>query len=356
MSDDRLERILSLHKAAQRLADPDDPWGQRARLALPSETGLSSAGVDHALSHCLEHAVTRSTLSGLVKRQKRYDKSHVLLSANVFSAAFRAIALGLSQSSQTQVRASGRAPTFSRLLHEASGGAFELVSELFPERGEPMWVYGTDETISSIRASLPSGALLHAHGPGLGAAVFIEPIHLHDPELPTTVDALAKDVIAFDQRGCLSPRVVLVQGSRGYAELVCDLLVQSLNRWEERVPRGRLDEQESADALRFEATMTFVGSSVPAGMGMVFLDPTGDRLLIPPVGRYLHVTVCEDALPILVRLGPQLTTVAFDNGGDLPGRLREEIGDRRLVDMGQMQSPAFDGPVDLRHGFEPERL
>jgi len=68
------------------------------------------------------------------------------------------------------------------------------------------------------------------------------------------------------------------------------------------------------------------------------------------------VSVCDDALQLLERLGPQLTSVAFYNGQDLPGRLRSAIGDRRLVDMGSMQCPPLDGPVDLRHGFLAERL
>ncbi len=356
MNDERLKRILALQEAAQSIAHPESPWGKSARELLPEETGLSPQGVDYALRHLLETEVPRSTLSGLVKTQARVERSHVLLSANVFVAAYRAIVLGLCQSATTLVRTSRRSPTFTRLLQEASGGAFEVVNELHPESGDHFWAYGTDETLESLRATLPSGVLLHPHGPGMGVAVFREPIHFEDPELPSKVDALAHDVIAFDQRGCLSPRVVLIEGSRGYAEIVCDLLVQSLRRLEDRIPRGRLNEQETADALRFEATVTFIGSSVPAGMGMVFLDPEVGRVLTPPVGRYLHVTVCDDALSLLTSLGPHLTTIAFENGQELPGQLHERIGPRRMVDLGQMQKPHFDGPVDLRHGFVAEQL
>lgn len=356
MTDSRIERILSLLNAVQTLTDEQSVLGKQARSELRIETGLSAAGVDFALRNCLEHHVTRGTLTGLVKTQPRLPRSHVLLSANVFTAAFRAIVLGLCQSEHVQVRASRRAESLPQLLHAASGGAFDLVSELHPEPGESFWVYGNAETIQALRQTLPSGVKFHAHGPGMGAAVFKEHLHYASPDLPGAVEALCQDIIAFDQRGCLSPRVVLIEGSRTFAELVCNLLVQGLTRLEQIVPRGELNPQEVADALRYEASVTFVGSSVPAGMGMVFLDPVASRVLVPPIGRYVHVSVTDDALGLLSALGPQLTSVAFYNGKDLPGRLREVIGDRRYVEMGQMQRPAFDGPVDLRHGFTPEVL
>jgi hypothetical protein len=351
MSDDRVERILAVRRAAQALADPHGEHSARARAELVQETGLSPQGVALALEQCLEHQVSRATLSGLVKVQPLLSRSHVLLSANVFTAAFRAVVLGLCQSPQTQVRASRRSSAFPRLLWELSGGAFDLVDALVPQSGESLWAYGTAETLSSLRTQLPSGVQFHAHGPGMGVAVFRQPVHYDDPELPTHIAGLVSDVIAFDQRGCLSPRLVLVEGTRSYAEQVCDLLVRTLDEAERAVPRGQLDPQETADALRYEATVTYLGSSAPAGMGMVFLDPVPQRVLTPPVGRYLHVSVCSDAASTLVTLGPELTGVGIYNGQDLPGRLQERIGPRRYVALGQMQRPAFDGPVDLRSGF-----
>src|SRR6478609_5839304 len=176
MTDDRVERILALRRAAQALADPLAAHSPSARAQLVHETGLSAQGVAYALEHCLQHHVSRATLSGLVKVQPLLSRSHVLLSANVFTAAFRAIVLGLAQSPQTQVRASRRSSAFPRLLWEMSGGAFELVDELAPQPGEALWAYGTAETLASVRAQLPPDVQFHAHGPGMGACVFREPI------------------------------------------------------------------------------------------------------------------------------------------------------------------------------------
>ena len=352
MSDDRLARLLALKAAAEAIADPHTPAGIRAREELSESTLLSPEGVDFALTHCLEHQVSRSVLSALIRKCRRVPGASVLLSANVFSAAFRAIALALCQSTRVTVRPSTRDPVMTRLLHKGSGGAFELSAALSPQPREHIWVYGTEATIRSVKSGLPPGVKLHAHGPGLGAAVLVESEDSRQDGLPPAVDALAMDTVAFDQRGCLSPRIVLLQGSRHFAEMVCDHLVASLKAWEGKVPRGRLSDDEQADATRFVSTMHFVGSSVSCGKGLVSLDPVKDRIFIPPIGRHLHVTVTDDAIGLLTAIGERLTTVGSHNAELLPGRLLEAIGPRRYVELGQMQRPAFDGPVDLRSGFE----
>ncbi len=351
MLDDRLERALALKDAATRLSRPDTTEGRLARQLLTEETGLSPQGVDLALTHCLEHDVSRSTLSGMIRTQALRPRAHVLLSANVFTAPFRAIVLALCQSPKTHVRTSRRAQVFVRLLSEGSGEAFTIVEELSPTSGDPFWAYANDGTLEHLRANLPAGVAFHAHGSGLGAAVFRERGSTNPAELEQAIHGLVRDTILFDQRGCLSPRVVLVEGSRAFAESICDRLVEGLIRAERDVPRGRLTHQEQSDALRHEATMMYVGSCVVAGMGMVVLDPRAERVLIPPIGRYLHVTVTDNALSLLERLGPRLTTVGIYNPVHLTGQLRQVLGDLRYVDLGKMQQPSFDGPVDRRSGL-----
>jgi hypothetical protein len=356
MSDDRTNRLYALKVAAEEIAQPSSALGKKAREELVETTGLSPEGVDFALTHCLEHQVPRGTLSSLVRRTPRAARAHVLLSSNVFVATFRAIALGLCQSTKVQVRSSRREPTMARLLHEGSGGAFELVDDLSPQPGDHVWAYGGDETLRAFSSTLLPGVHFHGHGFGLGVAVFRESADMRKSELGAATESLARDIVAFDQRGCLSPRMLLIEGSRPFAESVCDLLVESLGRLEQTVPRGTLSDEERADALWHESTITFVGSSVRAGQGMVFLDPVKDRLLVPPVGRYMHVSVTDNVLPLLESLGDKLSTVGLFNPGPLEGLLREKIGDRRYVEVGQMQKPAFDGPVDLRRGWAGEVL
>lgn len=356
MSDERAQRLFALQRAAGRIAAPETGEGRQARALLRETTGLSPAGVEYALSECLEHGTSRSTLSQLVRVAPPSPRAHVLLSANVFVAAYRAIALALAQSSQVFVRASRRDPTMAALLHEGSGGAFELVDELSPAPGEHFWGYGSDGTLEMIREQLPPGVHFHAHGSGMGAAVVQSGPSLTEADLFRAADALARDTIAFDQRGCASPRVVFVEGGRTFAETFAGQLLRALREWEHAVPRGELSEEERADAIKYETTMTYVGSCASTGAGLLFLDPVSERVVVPPVGRYLHLCVTEDAVRALSDLAPRLTTIGFFNAERLPGRCRDLFGERRYVEVGHMQRPPLDGPLDQRRGWGSETI
>jgi hypothetical protein len=354
VSDPRLERLMALREAARRIASPDDPAGRRARNELAVSTGLSAEGIELVLGECLEIGPGRTALSQLLRRAPPARRAHVLLSANVFSAAYRAIVLGLLQSTDVHVRASRREPVLPTLLEELSAGAFCLEDALSPQPGDHLWAYGTKATLEAVRGTLPSGVHFHAHGPGMGVAVIVQPRHASDGDLEAAADGLAQDTIAFDQRGCLSPRIVLVQGSEAFALDFGELLARALAAWQVTVPRGKLDDAESADARRYEDTMIYAGTAMPAGLGMVAVDPVAERAVLPPVGRYLHVTRTEDALGRLLDWGEQITCVGMFNAPLLPGLCEAKLGPRRYVALGQMQKPPLDGPVDLRHGFEAE--
>src|SRR5690606_28961374 len=133
------------------------------------------------------------------------------------------------------------------LLYEASGGAFEIAEKLEPESGDHFWAYGDDNTLAAIARKLPSGVQFHGHGSGLGLAIFRESAALRTAEIERAARALSFDICAFDQRGCLSPRILLVDGSRAFAESVCDALVTELDLPEKEIPRGPLSDQETAD-------------------------------------------------------------------------------------------------------------
>ncbi|HSC88208.1 MAG TPA: acyl-CoA reductase [Polyangiaceae bacterium] len=355
MSDDRQDRLRALLRAAERLADPHDALGREAREALLASSGLSPQGVELALTRHLEHRAGRAAVTQLVRRGPAVPAAHVLLSANVFVAAFRAIAVALAQSGRVFVRPSRREPTFARLLAEGSGGAFELVDQLSPRAGEHLWAYGTEETLRNLRGQLPAGVLFHPHGPGLGVALLSERGLVGTP-LVDAARALAADVIAFDQRGCLSPRLVLVQGDPSLAEQFADALALWLEDAEKHVPRGRLSADEDADALRYEHTMAYVGGARRAGQGLVVVERQAERLFVPPVGRYLSVVTTSDPLARLADLGARVTTVGLLGDDALPGRVQAVLGRARVVPFGRMQLPPLDGPVDQRSGWDAETI
>jgi hypothetical protein len=352
----KMQRVLRLVEAARHVADPSDPIGRRARAELTRVTRLSREGVELALTRCLETRPSEEDLESLCLRAPSARQSHVLLSASVFVAAHRAIALGLATSQRVEVRPSRREPVMAALLLEASGGAFRIVEELGPLPGDHVWAFGSDATLTALRGELPAGVVLHGHGTGLGAAVVEPPSGVDETSFADRVAAeLAVDVALFDQRGCLSPRLVLTS-SPDFARLFATALARELAELEQRVPRGSISPDERAAAVRYRDTMLYLADVLPAGGGLVGLDLEGGRMIAPPVGRLVHVARVEEPTQAIVKLAPVLTAVGVACSAELQERIRQALPLARVSAIGQMQKPPFDGPVDLRSGAEGERL
>jgi hypothetical protein len=330
------QRVEQLLRGVRRIADPSDPLGRRARKVLPEATGLSPEGVELALSRHLETTPSADELDALVHSVTPAARAHVLLSANVFVAAHRAIALALAQSAEVEVRASRREPEMAKLIAEATDNLFRLVDQLTPRPGDHVWAYGSDETLHALRAELPAGVVYHAHGHGFGVAVVdasagVEPAR-----------ALADDVIAFDQRGCLSPRVTLVLGDANAARAFAQALAHELGELEQIVPRGRLDPDEAADIVRYRDTMLYAASVSSAGKSYVGVDVSGRHALVAPVGRTMHVVRVDDLAPVFAAFHPHVAAIGY------AGPSQPAFPSVRVSPLGQMQRPPFDGPVDLR--------
>jgi hypothetical protein len=352
----RMSRVLRLVEAARRIADPSDPMGRRARLELPRVTRLSPEGVELALARCLETQPSEEELESLCLRTPSARQAHVLLSASVFVAAHRAIAVGLAASQRVEVRPSRREPTMAALLFDATGGAFRIVEELGPLPGDHVWAYGSDATLAALGGELPAGVVLHGHGTGFGAAVVEPPVGVDETSFADRVAAeLAVDVALFDQRGCLSPRLVLTSTS-GFARLFATALARELAALEQRVPRGWISPDERAAAVRYRDTMLYLADAMPAGEGLVGLDLEGNRMIAPPVGRLVHVARVENPAQAVSKLAPVLAAVGVACSAELQERIRQAVPRARVGAVGQMQRPPFDGPVDLRAGAEGERL
>jgi hypothetical protein len=337
----RVERLL---EAARTLRDPTSELGRRTRLELPGTTRLSHEGVELALSECLETGPSDAELDALLAAVRPARRALVLLSANVFVAAHRALALALAASETVLVRSSRREPRFAALLAEAAPGLFELVSELEARPGDAYWAYGGDETLASVRARLPPGVELHAQGPGYGVAVVAG-----DAVTEATAFALARDLVPFEQRGCLSPRAALVHGGAGEARRLAELVASALGAFERTVPRGVLDDEELADAARFHDTAAYAGTAFRAGASTVAFLPGGGRLLAPN-GRNLAVVAVEDARSWLAPVAAEITALGLAVPDDQRDALLAALPNARPSAVGEMQRPRFDGPADRREG------
>jgi hypothetical protein len=355
----RQQRVQRLVAVARRIAQPSDPLGKRARARLEQSTGLSPEGVDLALTRCLETQPSELELRTLCQSVPSAARGHVLLSANVFVGAHRAIALALACAPQVEVRCSRREPEMAALLREGDPGLFRIVEELAPLPGDHVWAYGTDQTLAALRNHLVAGVTLHAHGPGIGVAVIqpdTESQAAGTEQLRAAASALALDVVPFDQRGCLSPRLAFVVGGPTTTRDLGVALAKELARLQSTVPRGALSADEAADLTWYRDTWRYAGELLPAGKGFVGVDVDAERILLPPVGRNVHMVQVRDLQRVLRELEPAIAAVGLNGNGKLRELVAPFLPGARLSELGAMQRPRFDGPVDRRPGCDGELL
>ncbi len=348
-------RVLRVIAAGARIQDPDDPLGAEARARLPETTGLHPKGVELALSTHLETAPTDAEIDALLARTSRAPRCHVVLAANVCTAVLRAIALAAATSREIVVRPSRRDPVVTDLLVRALsadatfvqtlGASITRASTITPSPGDELHVYGSDASIQAVTRDVPRDVLLRGHGTGIGLAIVDADVSLDD-----AAEAITRDVVPFDQRGCLSPRFVLVEGGRARAEAFVHALDDALSRAANDVPRGPLDPALSAEITLYGASMQAVGLFLARPSHAIGLDPSPRALVLPPAARVVHVVaVAPDETPKLV--GPWLdflTVVGTRGDTPLARAVLERAPFARHSPLGSMQRPPLDGPVDLR--------
>jgi hypothetical protein len=355
------DRVRALFAGARRTFRPRAADELVHRLAL--ETGLSLEGVRHALGVILELDVDDVAIDAFVERARGAGDAPaiaVVLSANVFTAPFRAIAWALARSSRVVVRPSRRGQLFPTVLAGATRGLFELapasddpasdvarVCDRLP-KGAALHVYGGAAALATARsATQPRPDLqLELHGPGFGVVI------AHAGDLTKHAELIALDVAAFDQRGCLSPRLVLSIGDRAASALAANALHEALGRVGERLPRGTASAHELGAASLARETAAFQGRALEGPHHLV-LDlgdapdaPVGPAFRTVPVSSVPHV---DDAMKRLVHVASGLTVVGSVEGTLDPDALQAIAPAARIVTLGAMQRPPFSiGPVDAR--------
>ncbi len=316
--------------------------------ALVDATGLSPEGVRRALARHLELDATEEEIASLVRAAGEAPEVTVILSANVFVGALRAIALARAAAPRVVVRPSRReavfAPALASAMRALGDEGIRIEADVRIEdvaRGE-IHVYGRDATIADVRAHAREGVRVRGHGTGMGVAWVSR-----SADLEAAAEALADDVVAFDQQGCLSPRLVLVEGDIARAELFGSAVHEALAAAERLVPRGLVPAEVRAESERWINTMAYVGA-VCTGETHAVAVTEGTAVAPSPTHRHVWISAASDVLAARALVAPLArAVVAF--GTDRP----EAAGEiapawARVSRLGAMQRPRLDGPVDNR--------
>jgi hypothetical protein len=339
--DARIRDVRGLLAAARAV------HANRAVLApdIARATGLTLEGVELGF-RSLELEATDAELRALIAAAGSTRCIHVILSANVFVAPLRAVAMARAAADHVTVRPSRRDPVLARALVQTAGdGAIDLAQErdVAGAEADEIHVYGSTETIAAIRARAPSGAIVRGHGPGMGIAWVTRAANVN-----LAAAGLAADVLPFDQRGCLSPRVAIVEGTEARAEAFAGALDASLRALGQRVPRGGLTDEERVAATHWRNTLAFAGRVWEGNHHAVALAPAGAQLVIPPPGRHIQVVAVRTADVAAAHLASIAHTVVAVGTDDQTCGARIAPQHARVSALGQMQHPPLDGPVDLR--------
>ena len=345
----RRERVQRFLQSASTLCNPGYSEFDEVRAELTHTTGLSRQNVDWAFDCAFEVHPSMWDLEALCRRTPECERAHVLLSANVFVGALRAIAIAIAAAPEVHVRPSRREPQMVQWLAQVAPGDFEIENELRPMPGDHVWAYGSDPTMRELRKELPAGTTIHEHGHGYGIVVLFESDLRFAPSLGTIAEAIAADTAPFDQRGCLSPRIVLIEAGHSSAQEFSIALAAALAERERVIPFGFLSEDERADIVRYRDALIVAGAVLRAGSGFVTFESEKLPWLLPPAGRILHVKAAANAILEARAKSPELTTIGvFRPESENTLSLSRAFPSARIAAIGSMQRPMLDGPVDLR--------
>jgi len=345
---DPLRALLEL---AREIRDPTTALGQEARAGLRETLPLTEAGIELALTEHLETDATEEELASLRRACRAGEgaparRCHVVLSAHVCTAPLRAIAIALVRArGPVSVKASRRDPTLARIFVRelARRGGSIAEGAQAPEGfgpGDEVHVYGSQPAIAAIEGALPAGVACWSHGPGFGIAVVSA-----TADLDEAARALARDVVPFDQRGCLSPRVAFVDGGAARVETFARALYEALGELGRRVARGRLFDDERAAIARVRATFEAIGEVLEDRDHLVAFSDALEALFVPPAARAMVVT---GMAPFASRAGwAHLVTTIGSPRSEFSVQ-SPDLSHVRLVRLGEMQRPRLDGPVDMR--------
>jgi len=256
--------VAALAQAAARLADPTSGPGAALREWIPERAGLHPANVERTLQDALAvlaEPPLRAALRGFERAHHGRPTTPArlacfVLAGNVYTAALRPLAWALLCRVPVVLKPAsadaGLTELFALALAEADPELAEAVGVVRFGRDEPVVLeglasradvvhaWGSDRTMVEVRAKLPASTAFVSHGHGLGLAYVPRAALSGLASAERVADALALDVALYDQRGCLSPHALLVEGGGeispvDFAALLSERSLAALAR---EMPRG----------------------------------------------------------------------------------------------------------------------
>ena len=395
--------IKVLHEVGSNWLDPEYPFRKLALEKGPDATGFSAATLANGLNsffqqlngenlealvvHDLGHAQRLDEMVASPGEQKAGCASVAIgpelmvhiAAGNIPNPTFTSVALGLLTRSAQFVKCATGASFLPRMfahsiydadpklgacleIAEWPGGNAEPEGVLFAE-ADCVTVTGCDETITALRARVPSKAKMIGYGHRVSFG-YVTAEALSGFHAKRVVARAATDVIAWDQLGCLSPHVLYVEHGGGLsAEQFAEDLAAELARRELTEPRGRVAPEEAATiaskrsfykvrAANSPDTRLWCSEHSTAWTVVYEADP---RFQLSSLHRFIYVKAVTDLADLLQgaeNVRGKVSTVGLAATEDRAPQIATQLarwGVTRVCPLGQMQSP----PLTWRHDGRP---
>lgn len=225
-------------------------------------------------------------------------------------------------------------------------------------------VYGSDETVESLRSLAPATTRFVAHHHRLGVGVVgREALGGSGPVERAAAD-VATAVAMFDQRGCVCPHVVLVEeGAEVSPEAFARVLSSALASMEQGLPAGELELDEAA-ALQQLRSVAEMGAATGAtrvhhggsGASWTVIFEPGFSVGPPTASRAVRVHPADGIDAVVARLRPfaaHMQTVGHTGLGVRAPRMAEALGRLGASHVVPMSDVSFPRPWWMHDGRSP---
>lgn len=371
-----LDEILEgLARVIECWLAPGSPWLAEAENLLAAHTGFARAMLHEGLPRMLEPL--RGDAIGRLLDEELGDRGVIehgapalvahVLPGNVPALAAIATCLTLAVKAAALVKPGAEerwfAPLFAASLAEVDvdlagcvavrywpGGASEIEDEIFAA-ADLVEVSGGDDAVAAIRARVRGRFV--GHGSRLSFAAIGREILADAASLAGAAVAIAEDIAMWNQRGCLSPQVVLVETSSAEGiDSAVEALATALDEVAHRWPLGMPSLEERAALLRFRQAAEWGVAGEPgarlvsgAGGAWTILVERAAQLRPTCLWRTVRLQPAADLaelLPVLAPMRPWLEGVGL---AVAPARFEtlapilRAAGVRRVCRTGLMQRP-----------------
>lgn len=245
---------------------------------------------------------------------------------------------------------------------EWPGGTEPLEKALFAEAGL-VTATGNDDTITTIRQRLPAKTRFVGYGHKLSFA-YVTREMLAKINLRKVITAAARDVIAWNQLGCLSPHVIYLEaGGEIPEDKFAESLADELRELETAQPRGPVQPDEAAaistrrmfyDVRAANDGSAKVWASEQSTAWTVIFE-SDPQFQTSCLNRFIYLKPVTGLDQLLLAIEPvrgEVSTV----GLSAPINRAQEIANKlapwgvtRICPLGQMQNP----PLTWRHDGRP---